>query len=137
MEENPLLWQKPASRRAVKEILWKLNVRLADHIDLKIFQDKEHLENFLGCSRTITSAIERLGLVAINEFNRESEPQSKVVANAEASSIEQASNPAGMFPRDSEVILPSQQELQWYSELILYKQGWASIKKRAPFRIII
>ncbi|TGO07428.1 hypothetical protein BTUL_0278g00110 [Botrytis tulipae] len=93
-EENPSLWHKPAYRSAVNETLWKLNGRLTDHIDLKIFQDKEHLENFLGCSRTITSAIERLGLVAINEFNREPEPQSNVVANAENSSIEQASNPA-------------------------------------------
>ncbi|TGO41395.1 hypothetical protein BHYA_0022g00340 [Botrytis hyacinthi] len=100
MEENPLLWQQPTSRWAVKEILWKLNGRLTDHIDLKIFQDKEILENFLGCSRIITSAIERLGLVAIDEFNRQPQPQSKVVANAEDSSIKQASNPAGMFPRD-------------------------------------
>ncbi|KAF7924629.1 uncharacterized protein EAE97_010580 [Botrytis byssoidea] len=94
MEENPSLWHKPAYRSAVEETLWKLNGRLTDHIDLKIFQDKEHLENFLGCSRAITSAIGRLGLVAINEYNRELEPQSNVVANAENSSIEQASNPA-------------------------------------------
>ncbi|KAF7853583.1 uncharacterized protein EAF02_011888 [Botrytis sinoallii] len=96
MEENPFLWQQAASLWTVKEILWKLNGHLTDHIDLKIFQDKEHLGNFLGCSRTITSAIERLGLVAINEFNRNPELLSKVVAYVKDSSIQQASNPAGL-----------------------------------------
>ncbi|TGO77158.1 hypothetical protein BELL_0120g00110 [Botrytis elliptica] len=102
MEENPFLWQQAASLWTVKEILWKLNGHLTDHIDLKIFQDKEHLENFLGCSRTITSAIERFGLVAINEFKRNPELLSKIVAYVEDSSIQHASNPAGLGIRQEE-----------------------------------
>ncbi|TGO60003.1 hypothetical protein BCON_0039g00340 [Botryotinia convoluta] len=99
MEENPLLWQQPAYRWAIEAMLWRFNGLLTDRIDLEIFQDKELFETFFVCSKTITSAIESLGLVAIDaidESNREPETQSKVVANAEDSSISQASNPAGL-----------------------------------------
>ncbi|KAF7902158.1 uncharacterized protein EAF01_007456 [Botrytis porri] len=72
MEENPSLWQQPAYRWAAEAMLWRFNGLLTDPIE----------------------SPRLLAIDAINELNREPETKSKVVANAEVSSISQASSPA-------------------------------------------
>ncbi|KAM0131706.1 hypothetical protein ACHAP3_006702 [Botrytis cinerea] len=103
LENNPLSWQQPAQRWAIGAMLGRFNGLLTDCIDFDILQNKELLETFFHCSKTITSSIESVGIEAIDTLdksNTEPEMLSKVFENAEDSSVPQASNTAGMSPKN-------------------------------------
>ena len=103
LENNPLSWQQPAQRWAIGAMLGRFNDLLTDCIDFDILQNKELLETFFHCSKTITSSIESVGIEAIDTLdksNMEPEMLSKVFENAEDSSVPQASNTAGMSPKN-------------------------------------
>ncbi|KAK6601508.1 hypothetical protein H4I96_06849 [Botrytis cinerea] len=97
LENNPLSWQQPAQRWAIGAMLGRFNGLLTDCIDFDILQNRELLETFFHCYRTITSSIESVGIEAIDTLdksNTEPEMLSKVFENTEDSSLPQASNTA-------------------------------------------